>query len=226
MLYRSMILRFFALSEKTHLNYKPSMKQFCNKELRDNRDLSQEKQKEYRERFAHCVDLVKTVFGHNAFKRYQLDKNGNGSYGKNLNMSLFDIQMCGFVNYSKNEILRNADNIREAMLDLMTTNNDFNDSIEKSTSDKKVLQNRFKIWLDKLDEILGDESYQQRTFSYEIKKQLFDKNPVCAISGQTILAIEDAEVDHIIPYSKGGKTELKNAQLVLRYFNRKKGNKT
>lgn len=226
MLYRSMILRFFALSEKTHLNYKPSMKQFCNKELRDNRDLSQEKQKEYRERFAHCVDLVKTVFGHNAFKRYQLDKNGNGSYGKNLNMSLFDIQMCGFVNYSKNEILRNADNIREAMLDLMTTNNDFNDSIEKSTSDKKVLQNRFKIWLDKLDEILGDESYQQRTFSYEIKKQLFDKNPVCAISGQTILAIEDAEVDHIIPYSKGGKTELENAQLVLRYFNRKKGNKT
>lgn len=226
MLYRSMILRFFALSEKTHLNYKPSMKQFCNKELRDNRDLSQEKQKEYRERFAHCVDLVKTVFGHNAFKRYQLDKNGNGSYGKNLNMSLFDIQMCGFVNYSKNEILRNADNIREAMLDLMTTNNDFNDSIEKSTSDKKVLQNRFKIWLDKLDEILGDESYQQRTFSYEIKKQLFDKNPVCAISGQTILAIEDAEVDHIIPYSKGGKTELENAQLVLRYFNRTKGNKT
>lgn len=226
MLYRSMILRFFALSEKTHLNYKPSMKQFCNKELRDNRDLNQEKQQEYRERFAHCVDLVKTVFGHNAFKRYQLDKNGNGSYGKNLNMSLFDIQMCGFVNYSKNEILRNADNIREAMLDLMTTNNDFNDSIEKSTSDKKVLQNRFKIWLDKLDEILGDESYQQRTFSYEIKKQLFDKNPVCAISGQTILAIEDAEVDHIIPYSKGGKTELENAQLVLRYFNRIKGNKT
>lgn len=226
MLYRSMILRFFALSEKTHLNYKPSMKQFCNKELRDNRDLNQEKQQEYREQFAHCVDLVKTVFGHNAFKRYQLDKNGNGSYGKNLNMSLFDIQMCGFVNYSKNEILRNADNIREAMLDLMATNNDFNDSIEKSTSDKKVLQNRFKIWLDKLDEILGDESYQQRTFSYEIKKQLFDKNPVCAISGQTILAIEDAEVDHIIPYSKGGKTELENAQLVLRYFNRTKGNKT
>lgn len=226
MLYRSMILRFFALSEKTHLNYKPSMKQFCNKELRDNRDLSQEKQKEYRERFAHCVDLVKTVFGHNAFKRYQLDKNGNGSYGKNLNMSLFDIQMCGFVNYSKNEILRNADNVREAMLDFMATNNDFNDSIEKSTSDKKVLQNRFKIWLDKLDEILGDESYQQRTFSYELKKQLFDKNPVCAISGQTILAIEDAEVDHIIPYSKGGKTELENAQLVLRYFNRTKGNKT
>lgn len=225
MLYRNMILRFFALSEKTYLNYKPSMKQFCNKELRDNQHLSIEKQKEYIERFVHCVDLVKTIFGHHAFKRYQLDKNGNGAYGKNINMSLFDIQMCGFVNYSKNEILRNADNIREAMLDLMTTNNDFIDSIFKNTSDKKVLQKRFKIWLEKLDEILSDETYQKRTFSYEIKKKLFDENPVCAISGQTILAIEDAEVDHIIPYSEGGKTELENAQLTLRYFNRQKGNR-
>lgn len=225
MAYRGMILRFFALSEKTYLNYKPSMKQFCNKELRDNRNLSEDKQREYKDRFLHCVDLVKTVFGQNAFKRYQLDKNGNGSYGKNLNMSLFDIQMCGFVNYPKNDILRNMDAIREAMLDLMTTNSDFIESIEKSTSDKKVLQNRFKIWFTKLDDILGDETYQQRTFSYEIKKKLFDEKPFCAISGQKILAIEDAEVDHVIPFSKGGKTELDNAQLVLRHFNRSKGNR-
>ena len=31
MLYRGMILRFFAFYEKTYLKYKPSMKQFCNK---------------------------------------------------------------------------------------------------------------------------------------------------------------------------------------------------
>lgn len=225
MLYRSMILRFFALSEKSYLNYKPSMKQFCNKELRDNQNLGKEKQREYKERFNHCIDLVKIVFGRNAFKRYQLGKDGNGSYGKNINMSLFDVQMCGFVCYSKNEILSNADNIREAMLDLMANNEDFKDSIEKSTSDKKVLQSRFRIWFDKLEEILGDKGYQQRTFSYDIKKKLFDDNPVCAISGQKILAIEDAEVDHIIPYSKGGKTNIENAQLTLRYFNRKKSDK-
>jgi 5-methylcytosine-specific restriction endonuclease McrA len=40
-----------------------------------------------------------------------------------------------------------------------------------------------------------------------------------------ILKIEDSEVDHIIPYSKGGKTEINNAQLVLRYFNRAKKDK-
>ena len=223
MIYRGMILRFFALSEKTYLNYKPSMKQFCNKELRDNQFLSNEKQKEYRERFNHCIDLVKVVFGETAFRRYSISDGKSGWVTSRINMSLFDIQMCGFVNYSKNDVLRNADFIREAMIDLMTNNTEFINSILLTTSDKATLQKRFKIWFEKLAEIIEDANgYSQRNFSYEIKEKLFKKNPVCAISGQKILAIEDAEVDHIIPYSKGGKTELENAQLVLRYFNRAK----
>ncbi|NHM03609.1 GmrSD restriction endonuclease domain-containing protein [Flavobacterium celericrescens] len=229
MIYRGMILRFFALSEKTYLNYKPSMKQFCNKELRDNRNFSAAKEKEYRERFLHVVDLVKVVFGETAFRRYvPIDENTDkgGWIKTRLNMALFDIQMCGFVNYSKNEVLQHADYIREAMLDLMSNNQEFIESILIQTSDKNILKKRFKIWYEKLDEIIGDKSYQQRIFPYSIKKRLFEENPVCALSGQQILAIEDSEVDHIVPFSKGGKTEYANAQLVLRYFNRAKKNNT
>jgi hypothetical protein len=229
MIYRGMILRFFAISEKSHLNYQPSMKQFCNKELRDNRYLSTEKAKEYRTKFHDCIDLVKVVFGETAFRRY-IPSNSEKEQGNwtttRINMALFDIQMCGFVNYSKNEILRNADYIREAMLELMTNNQDFIDSILLQTSNKEVLKKRFKIWLEKLDEIVGSSGYEQRTYSFQVKKELFDKNPTCAISGQRILAIEDSEVDHILPFSKGGKTEIENAQLVLRYFNRAKNNNT
>jgi hypothetical protein len=229
MIYRGMILRFFAISEKSHLNYQPSMKQFCNKELRDNRYLSTEKAKEYRTKFHDCIDLVKVVFGKTAFRRY-IPSNSEKEQGNwtttRINMALFDIQMCGFVNYSKNEILRNADYIREAMLELMTNNQDFIDSILLQTSNKEVLKKRFKIWLEKLDEIVGSSGYEQRTYSFQVKKELFDKNQTCAISGQRILAIEDSEVDHITPFSKGGKTEIENAQLVLRYFNRAKNNNT
>lgn len=228
MIYRGMILRFLALTEKSYLNYKPSIKQFCNKELRDNRFLSLEKQKEYKDRFSHCVDLVKVVFGETAFRRYipatEDTKQGNWSITR-INMALFDIQMCCFANYSKNEVLRNADFLREAMIELMTSNQEFIDSILIQTSNREVLKKRFKIWFDKLDEIIGDKDYSSRTFPYSVKKELFDKNPICAISGQRILAIEDAEVDHIVPYSKGGKTDISNAQLVLRYFNRAKGGK-
>ena len=226
MIYRGMILRFFALSEKSYINYQPSMKQFCNKELRDNRNLSEEKAKEYRIRFMDCLDMVKVVFGDNAFRRYIPQNEDAGGYWakSRINMALFDIQMCGFVHYSKNEVFRNAEFIREAILDLMSKNETFNNSILIETSNKEVLKNRFKIWFEKLDSIIGKSGYQERTFSHQIKKDLFEKNSVCAISKQTILSIDDCEVDHIIPYSKGGKTELSNAQLVLRYFNRAKNN--
>ena len=226
MIYRGMILRFFALSEKSYLNYVPSMKQFCNKELRDNRNLSDEKIKEYKNRFHDCLDMVKVVFGETSFRRYiPMNENEPGYWSTSrINMALFDIQLCGFVNYSKNDVLRNADFIRESMLDLMKNNQTFIDSILIQTSSRNVLKTRFKIWLEKLEEIIGDVNYQSRTFSFQTKKELFDKNPVCSISGQRILSIDDCEVDHIIPYSKGGKTELSNAQLVLRYFNRAKSN--
>ena len=106
----------------------------------------------------------------------------------------------------------------------MANNQSFIDSILIQTSNKEVLKKRFKIWLEKLDEIIGNKSYQKRTFPFSVKQELFHRKPYCAISNQRILAIEDAEVDHIVPYSKGGKTEIENAQLVLRYFNRAKSN--
>lgn len=224
MVYRGMILRFLALSEKSYLNYKSSMKQFCNKELRDNKNLSTDKAKEYRQRFAHCLDLVKTVFGAKAFRRYiPGEEASSGRWSDStINMALFDLQMVGFVNYSKNQVLRNADYIRDAMLDMMTNDEEFQTLISIKTSDTDNVHKRFRVYMDMLDCIIGDVNYSERTFSPQLKEQLFQANPVCAISRQKILAIEDAELDHIVPYSKGGLTKPENAQLVLRYFNRQK----
>jgi len=227
MIYRGMILRFFALSEKSYLNYKSSMKQFSNKELRDNKDLSASKEKEYKNRFEHCLDLVKVVFGQMAFRRYMPGENGEaGKWGETqINMALYDLQMVGFVNYTKNDVLAKADLIREGLLDLMINNQQFRELLIWQTSDTDKLKKRFRIYMDMLETIIGDPSYTQRNFPFSVKQELFNANPFCAISGQKILAIEDSEVDHIIPYSKGGKTEINNAQLVLRYFNRAKKDK-
>ncbi len=227
MIYRGMILRFFALSEKSYLNYKSSMKQFSNKELRDNRDLTPSKEKEYKARFEHCLDLVKLVFGEMAFRRYMPGENGEtGKWGDSqINMALYDLQMVGFVNYSKNDVLAKADQIREGLLDLMINNQQFRELLIWQTSDTDKLKKRFRIYMDMLESIIGDPSYTQRNFPFSVKQDLFNEKPYCAISGQQILAIEDSEVDHIIPYSKGGKTEINNAQLVLRYFNRAKKDK-
>ncbi|MBV6444791.1 MAG: DUF262 domain-containing protein [Ignavibacteriales bacterium] len=228
MIYRGMILRFFALSQSTYLNYKPSMKQFCNRELRRNRHMSKEDATEYTRNFKHCIDLVNIIFGKNAFRRYiPPTEEGKSGYWATtrINMALFDIQMCGFANRKKSVILGKADYIREAMVDLMTNNADFIDAILIQTSNREKVTRRFKIWGDTLDRIIGDDTNHKRCFPYSVKKELFEQNPVCALSNQTILSIDDAEVDHIIPYSKGGPTTIENAQLVLRYFNRAKRDK-
>ncbi len=228
MVYRGMILRFFALAEKTYLNYKPSIKQFCNKDLRDNRNMPAEKRKEYSQRFKKCVELVNSVFGEYAFKRFVFgnEENRNGKWNNNLNMSLFDIQMCGFVRYEKHQIIPKADIIRESLLHLMTQNAKFIDSIEIGTSDKSALQTRFKIWFDTLEKIVGEPSSEIRIFPYSIKQHLYLIDKSCKICGQQISNIDDAEVDHIIPYSKGGETIMSNAQITHRFCNRQKSNQT
>jgi hypothetical protein len=225
MIYRGMFLRFFAFSEKTYLNYSASMKQFLNKELRDNQNLSDQKADEYRKRFKHCVELVKITFGENAFRRYVIDGNKgvNGQWARGINTALFDIQMCGFIHYTKHDIVPHIDSIREAMIDLIL-NDRFFQSIVVRTNDKDQVQLRFKMWFETLENILGQSKNSKRTFDFKLKNDLYNQDPTCKICNQKIMMIEDAEVDHIVPFSKGGETVLENAQLTHRFCNRTKSN--
>ncbi len=222
--YEGLILRFLSISERSYINYRSPMKQFCNKELRDNQNLTESKIKEFRERFKHCIELVDIVFGDKAFRKYSFKSDDMGGYYTmgQINTALYDVQMCGFVNYTKNQVMSKLDEIREGLLNLMINNVDFIDSISNKTNNADSLKKRFRIYMNMLESIIDKPT--QRIFPYSIKEKLFNDNPLCAISGQKILKIEDSEVDHIIPYSKGGETKLENAQLVLRYFNRVKNN--
>ena len=66
---------------------------------------------------------------------------------------------------------------------------------------------------------------QQRAFSEKDRQEMFDADPTCALCGNAIVAIEDAQVDHIKPFSKGGLTERSNAQLAHAFCNQSKGNR-
>lgn len=55
--------------------------------------------------------------------------------------------------------------------------------------------------------------------------ELWEARPVCGLCGQDIHHIDDAEVDHIVPWSQGGKTVRENARLVHRLCNRWRGTK-
>ena len=224
---RELVLHFLAFYNQTYLKYKPPMKQFLNREMENNRNISEEKIKELRRVFKETVSMVKSVFGDKAFRRFipgdEKDPNGRWEIRK-INVGLFEIIMFGFSRYNKNQIIPLSDVIREELLHMMTSDKEFIASISGSgtTSTAKVTT-RFKKWLDALEKIVGMPKTEPRTFSWELKKQLYEQNPVCAICGNKIMVIDDAAIDHIEHYWRGGKTIPSNARLVHRYCNLKRG---
>lgn len=70
---------------------------------------------------------------------------------------------------------------------------------------------------------------RRRNFSKEDRFILWGKQGGKTHDGVKILLSElftkKYEVDHILAHSKGGKTDLSNARLVTREYNRRKGNR-
>lgn len=224
---RGMVLRFLTFWNKTYLKYKPSIKQFLNHEIDENKNLSNDRASDYRIRFFRAIEMSKLVFGKEAFRRY-IPGSAENPEGKwsvtRINMALFDVVTWGFANYEKNQIVPNADIIREELIHLMSNNQEFIDSIMIQTSNTEQLQKRFEIWKNSLKEIIGYIGRKEpRSFSFALKKELFEADSTCALCGQAIRNIDDSEVDHIKHYWRGGTTIPENARLTHRYCNRQRG---
>ena len=70
-----------------------------------------------------------------------------------------------------------------------------------------------------LQDILGIAQKEPRCFSLKLKEELYSRDPTCKICDQRIQNIDDAALDHIEQYWKGGKTIPENARLTHRYCN-------
>ena len=217
-----LVLRFSAFYHNTYINYKPPVKTFLNGECERFLNISNQDAEQLREAFKNAVSIIKSLLGENAFKRYYKgnDDNQNGYWEKNrFNTSLFDILMDSFARADKNIVFNNLDAIREAYLNLMTNDLEFIEAIEIGTSEERKVMRRFEKWRATLNQILHDKSKQPRCFSFTLKKELFDNNPVCALCNNQIQSIDDAAVDHIEQYWLGGKTIPENARLTHRFCN-------
>jgi uncharacterized protein with ParB-like and HNH nuclease domain/transcription elongation factor Elf1 len=217
-----LVLRFASFYHSTYLKYKPSMRQFFNRDMEKYKNISETEQEELRSAFKNSVQIVKSLFGENAFKRFHpgTESDPKGAWEtKKFNSSLYDVWMGIFWDKNKNQVFANLDSLRDALIELMASNDAFIDSILIGTSDTKKVRTRFDIARNVVEKILSCSENQPRCFSYELKQELFDKNPTCEICGQRIQHIDDSAVDHIELYSKGGKTHPENARITHRYCN-------
>ncbi|MDP1709173.1 MAG: DUF262 domain-containing protein [Gammaproteobacteria bacterium] len=217
-----LVLRFSAFFHQTYLNYKPPMRSFLNREMEKHQFISDSDSAELEAAFRNSVHLVKSVLGANAFKRYykgtETDPNGHWE-PKVFNASLYDILMYSFAKEDKNRVFQNLDAVREALIYLMTSDQEFIDSIELSTSSIQAITKRFDKWRSALQQVIGIQHREPRCFSYSLKREIFDLNPTCEICGQQIQLVDDAALDHIEQYWRGGKTVPENARLTHRFCN-------
>jgi len=186
-------------------------------------NISRQEAQKLRQGFKTSVALIRSLLDTNAFRRYYRGDNAKSPNGrwepKKFNASLYDILMYSFADADKNRVMANLDAIREALIVLMTDNQEFIDAIELSTSAKRMVLKRFDLWRLALDNILAQSPQQPRLFTRAFKLKLYRANPRCAICQNHINDPDDAAVDHIEMYWLGGKTIPENARLTHRYCN-------
>jgi hypothetical protein len=216
------VLRFASFWHTSYLNYKPSMESFMNEDMKKYQQIKADEGEKLRAAFKNGVTLVRSLLGKNAFKRYYRGDShspGGGWEPQKFNASLYDILMWSMARADKNQVMARLDTIVEALIVLMTEDQDFINSIELSTSSTKAITTRFDKWRMTLDTILASNSKQPRCFSRSLKESLYGANPTCALCGQHIAELDDAAVDHIEMYWLGGATIPENARLTHRYCN-------
>lgn len=222
---RQLILRFLAMKRNSHLNYRSAMKQFMNREMQAHQHASQTEVAEMSRTFEDAIECAWLVFGENAFRRWNAGHTASeaGEWDSKINVALWDTLLYGFGLYEKRQIVPAADAIREEFLDLMSNDPMFVDYIGRSTDKPERLQYRARTWLDRLREIVETPSNETRAFSRKMKVSMFEQDPTCSICDQRLPSADDAEIDHIEHYWRGGATIPENARLTHRHCNRVRG---
>lgn len=99
------------------------------------------------------------------------------------------------------------------------------ENVEKRTTHKTTRQKRYEIVRELLIPFLIAKA-KRRDFNEEERRIAWENSDKkCAICGKK-LDWEEYELDHKIPFSKGGKTSLENSQITHKSCNAQKSNKT
>lgn len=222
--YQERILRFFAL--RNYQDYQSSMLKTMNSYMEQHRNDGVDDIKTAKEKFNNTIDIIKQVLGNNAFMAFDRNKN---TILEKFSGSVYDSIIIPFSFFDKHSLIVNADKIREAIMKVKMEDEAYREDTYAATGSRVRVVRRIQTIYNLILGITGGNSADtdRRLFTEEERKQLYEaSDKKCAICGNLILSLEDCEIDHIIPFAKGGKTELSNAQVVHRLCNREKSDAT
>jgi 5-methylcytosine-specific restriction endonuclease McrA len=217
--YQERILRFFAL--RNYAEYRSSIKKTMNAYMAQYQNADENKITELQALFNGTIDIIKQVLGADAFLAVDREKS---TVIEKFSGSVYDSIIIPFSFFSAHDLMSHADEIRKAIDELKKDNLQYRDDTYAATGSRKRVIGRVMAVYNLLQKITGTygTNNENRNFSNEVKSRLFHPGYVCSYCNNEILSMDDAEVDHIVPFSQGGKTDISNAQLLHRHCNREK----
>jgi hypothetical protein len=139
--------------------------------------------------FKKVLQMVKLTFNEKQFRNFSV-KTDKAQFSQPLNQAIFDVQMQAFIDYTITDIQNKTEIIYEAFLDICSYDRNFIDAVSLRTDSK--LNERIGIWKNKLSQVIeNSQSYYEKL---EMKRQLFNSNPICSSSGKRIETIDEADL--------------------------------
>lgn len=143
-----MILRFFAF-HYNGANYKGVFAPFLDAYLSVGQKMPDTSIDMHQKCFLTTVGRVDAIFGKNAFR--QIDAQGN--YAGQINRAVYDIIMLSFAHIKDDELLAKKEEIIAELTDLCVNDATFKDAIGRATRDRTRLNNRARLWVERLRKI-------------------------------------------------------------------------
>jgi len=219
---REMILRYFAFANRL-ANYTGNLKRFLNEYMGQYAPREPDALKAHAASFKQTMQNIYAVFGSNSARLYEVNpRTNNGGWNEKFSVTALDIQASALVNRSTAKVQQAAEQIRELFLFTMLTDPEMQEAISKATSSAAQTKTRWTKFRGLVDPIINGTLVEPRFFGFGFRKQIYEKSPICQLCKNEIHSLEDSTVDHIIPYSKGGKTVSDNGQLAHRGCNASK----
>ena len=218
---REMIFRFFAFADRLQ-HYTGNLKRFLN-EYMTNAPRQADALSAQATLFKQTMQNIYTVFGRNSARLYVVNPRTKlGNWDTKFSVTAFDIQASALMNQHPMRVQRSAEQIKELFLFTWLTDTDIQAATTKATGSAVQTKIRWTRFRTLVESIIGGTVIEPRFFGFEFRKQLFERSPLCQLCKNEIHSLEDSTVDHIVPYSKEGKTIPSNGQLAHRGCNASK----
>ena len=220
---REMILRFFAFANRLP-QYSGKLKAFLNEYMGQYAPKEDAALKAHVALFRQTMQNIYAVFGANSARLYEAStsRTNNGAWDTKFSVTALDIQASALMNRPSAKVQQAAEQIRELFLFTMLTDREMQDAISKRTGSTAQTKIRFEKFRALVDPIINGALVEPRFFDYEFRKQLWNASHMCQLCKNEIHSFEDSTVDHVLPYSKNGKTVPENGQLAHRGCNARK----